>query len=89
MHRLTFQTSADSICALMAAAIIFIVYVQRKAVVTSYQTLIFEGVKSTLATALWLWLILDAAFGPWSRNVNQDWVNRQVARAALSVLLLL
>jgi hypothetical protein len=83
------MNSADSICALMAAAIIFIVYVQRKAVLTSYQTLIFEGVKSTLATALWLWLILDAAFGPWSHQVDQVRVDRQVERAAFSVLLLL
>jgi hypothetical protein len=49
----------------MAAGIIFIVYIQRKAVATPFQTLCLEGAKSVLATGLWLWLILDSAFGPW------------------------
>lgn len=83
---------ADSMTALMAAGIVFIVYVQRKAVVTNFQTLLFETIKSILATGLWLWLILDSAFGPWKyRYVYHDGkdVERRVKRAALSSILLI
>jgi hypothetical protein len=75
----------------MSAGIIFIVYVQRKALVSAYQTLICEAVKSVLATALWLWLILDAAFGPWKEGgyIHDEDVERRVKRAALSSILLL
>ncbi|KAH7082024.1 hypothetical protein FB567DRAFT_605233 [Paraphoma chrysanthemicola] len=87
----------SSITALMAAGIIFIVYVQRKAVVTSYQTLLFEGLKSILATGLWFWLIIDSAFGPWrwehhdhvpDSHASPEEVAKRVKRAALASLLL-
>ncbi|KAF2646252.1 hypothetical protein P280DRAFT_464489, partial [Massarina eburnea CBS 473.64] len=61
----------DVITALMAGGIVFIVYVQRKAIISSYQNFLFEAVKAILATALWLWLILDSAFGPWWKDWNK------------------
>lgn len=76
----------------MAAGIVFIVYVQRKAVVTDSQALIFETTKSTLATGLWLWLILDSAFGPGKNHYGYGdgkAVERRVKRAALSSILLM
>ncbi|KAF2675679.1 hypothetical protein K458DRAFT_437823 [Lentithecium fluviatile CBS 122367] len=81
---------ADSLTAIMAAGIIFIVYVQRKAIVSSFQTLVFEAIKSALATGLWLWLILDSAFGPWKnwRHIGDEDVERRIKRAALSSILL-
>ncbi|KAF1940820.1 hypothetical protein EJ02DRAFT_423665 [Clathrospora elynae] len=89
----TYLNSAESMTALMAAGITFIVYVQRKALVTTFQTLLFESIKSTLATGLWLWLILDSAFGPWKyhryEHVPQEEVDRRVKRAALSILLMI
>jgi hypothetical protein len=81
----------------MAAGIIFIVYIQRKAAATPYQTLCFEAAKSVLATGLWLWLILDSAFGPWKHEyynrdpsyADPDLVRRRVQRDAFAVILLL
>jgi hypothetical protein len=82
----------------MAAGIIFIVYIQRKAIATPFQTLCFEGAKSTLATGLWLWLILDSTFGPWQVGYHDhvpdtyadpDLVRRRVLRDALAVIVLL
>jgi hypothetical protein len=90
--------SAPSMTALMSAGIVFIVYVQRKAVATPYQALIFEVAKSVLATGLWLWLILDSAFGPWrvqhhdhapDTYADPDYVRRRVQRDALASLLLM
>ena len=74
----------------MSAGIVFIVYVQRKAIATPFQAFMFEIVKSVLATGLWLWLILDSAFGP-GRGYYTDpkYVKRRVQRDALASLLLL
>ncbi|KAL1797346.1 hypothetical protein ACET3X_003952 [Alternaria dauci] len=89
---------APSMTALMAAGIVFIVYVQRKAIATPYQVLLFEAAKSVLATGLWLWLILDSAFGPWrvqhhehapDTYVDPDYVRRRVQHDALASLLLI
>jgi hypothetical protein len=56
----------------------------------------FELVKSVLATDLWIWLVLDAQFGPWQyRYPNhdpkliQDWKTARLQRAFLSLILLL
>ncbi|CAN9284967.1 unnamed protein product [Alternaria alternata] len=93
-----FLDSAPSMTALMAAGIVFIVYVQRKAIATPYQVLMFEAAKSVLATGLWLWLILDSAFGPWrvqhhdhapDTYVDPDYVKRRVQHDALASLLLM
>ena len=76
----------------MAAGIIFIVIVQRKVSSTDLLTLQFEVAKSILATGLWLWLMLDSAFGPWKRRQYRDpsrEVPRRVARAATAAILLL
>ncbi|KAF1830821.1 hypothetical protein BDW02DRAFT_572657 [Decorospora gaudefroyi] len=73
----------------MAAGIVFIVYVQRKAVATSLQTLLFEGAKSTLATGLWLWLILDSAYGPSRMHDDPEVVRRKVQRDAFASIVLL
>jgi hypothetical protein len=76
--------------ALMSAGIVFIVYVQRKAIATPFQALMFETAKSVFATGLWLWLILDSAFGPWRDNYTKpEYVRRRVQRDALASLLLL
>ncbi|KAF2660333.1 hypothetical protein K491DRAFT_688379 [Lophiostoma macrostomum CBS 122681] len=82
---------ADALNALLAAAIIFIVYIQRKAALTPLLTLLFESLKSVFATAMWVWLILDAAFGPWKEwyGARPGDVERRVDRAALAVVLLL
>ena len=89
--------SAPSMTAFMAAGIVFIVYVQRRAIATPYQVLMLEAAKSVLATGLWLWLILDSAFGPWrvqhhdhapDTYVDPDYVKRRVQHDALASLLL-
>ncbi|KAJ4298978.1 hypothetical protein N0V90_004222 [Kalmusia sp. IMI 367209] len=74
----------DTITAIMAAGIIFAVYVQRKASMSKYQYLIFEGTKSILATALWLWLILESAFGPWLKHCHRVFFYPSLAYAYLS-----
>ena len=82
--------SASSITALMSAGIVFIVYVQRKAIATPFQAFVFEIVKSVFATGLWLWLILDSAFGPHRGYYTEpEVVRRRVQRDALASLLLL
>jgi hypothetical protein len=72
--------SSDSITALMASGIIFIVIVQRKIVATKLLTLQFEAVKTFLATGLWVWLLIDSAIGRWPQ--------RRMPRAFLASLLL-
>ncbi|KAK3109727.1 hypothetical protein LTR53_016695 [Teratosphaeriaceae sp. CCFEE 6253] len=62
---------ADFFCAFLAAAIIFVVLVQvqlpfRKT--AKRTTLGFEGAKAGLASGLWVWMLLDACFGPATRS---------------------
>lgn len=76
----------------MAAGIIYIVLIQRRARphTSASLTLAFESGKLVLAFALWLWLILDAAFGPWDRyyyNRPEDRHGR-IVRAAISHVLI-
>lgn len=78
----------------MAASIIFSVYVQRKAIISPHQYLLFEAFKSLMATGLWLWLILDAAFGPWVEACRKEsWCHYEtgprVTRAGLASVVLL
>jgi hypothetical protein len=49
---------------LFAAGIILAVLVQYKVLMSQKVTVYFEMAKSAFATTIWLWLILDAAFGP-------------------------
>ncbi|KAF2191583.1 hypothetical protein K469DRAFT_720635 [Zopfia rhizophila CBS 207.26] len=84
-----------SISSLMAACIIYIVLVQRKLLPqdTDRMAFPFEIGKSVLATSLWLWLILDAAFGPWQNGRDgerlEEEVRMRIARAAIASILLL
>ena len=78
----------------MAAGIVFIVFVQRKTFASSRQpvqigdftpeglSFLFEVAKSVLATAMWIWLLLDSAVGP---NAYHD----RVVTAVISGVLLL
>jgi hypothetical protein len=56
----------------MAAAIIFIILIQFRTRNTTKLTFGFELAKSCLATALWLWLVYDSAFGPWQNGWRYD-----------------
>lgn len=77
--------------ALIAAAIVFIIIVQRKTFengVSIHLTLKFETLKSIFATGLWIWCMIDAgvqptAIGKWNRLGP-----RMVAASCSSVLLL-
>lgn len=76
--------------AVLAGVIIFSVLVQRKIPEPSKRlTLRFELTKSTCATGMWMWLLLDAAFGP--RNQYGWYYDRQrrVWVAAISSMILL
>lgn len=76
----------------MAAGIIYIVLIQRRARphTSASLTLAFEIGKLVLAFALWLWLILDAAFGPWDRYYydRPEDRHRRIVRAAISHILI-
>ena len=75
---------------LLAAGIIFIVVVQRTVGrLEKSLTLRFEVIKSILATALWLWLLLDAIFGPSDHYGYYTPRSRRIAAAAISSILLL
>jgi hypothetical protein len=76
---------------LCAAGIIFAVWVQYKVPMSRKVTLYFEIAKSAFATAIWLWLILDAAFGPGIQRYYYVNYPRKpmVIRAAISVFILL
>ncbi|KAG9190595.1 hypothetical protein G6011_08683 [Alternaria panax] len=97
-HENFYYFFALSMTAFMSAGIAFIVYVQRKAIATPYQALMFEVAKSVLATGLWLWLILDSAFGPWrvqhhyhapDTHADPDYVKRRIQHDALASLVLI
>ncbi|KAK4901470.1 hypothetical protein LTR49_027232, partial [Elasticomyces elasticus] len=78
------------ITAFLAAGIIFIVVVQRTlppAETAKNLTLRFEVSKSILATALWLWLMFDAVFGPRDHSgYYMPWSQRITVAAISSVL---
>ena len=75
----------------MAAGIIFIVLIQRKIRAADLLTFQFEIGKATLATGLWLWLILDSAFGPWQRRrtITEPEKQQRLVRSAFASILLL
>jgi hypothetical protein len=75
---------------LFSSGIVFAVWIQRSVRMSRKVTLYFEIAKSTFATAIWLWLILDAAFGPGLRRYRGDYPRTPlVTRAAISVIVLL
>lgn len=94
IYTYTYTPSTDTTTSIMAASIIFSVYVQRKAIISPHQYLLFEAFKSLMATGLWLWLILDAAFGPWVEACRKEsWCHYEtgprVTRAGLASVVLL
>lgn len=48
----------------MAAAIVFILLIQRQPIQSKVIRLYLEITKSSCATAVWLWLLMDSIFGP-------------------------
>lgn len=76
--------------AILAAAIIFVVLVQKQLPGAGKAlTFRFEVAKSALATALWLWLMGDAIWGPISHGgYRRDRTMRIVSSAISSILLL-
>ncbi|KAK5683762.1 hypothetical protein LTR17_027229 [Elasticomyces elasticus] len=78
------------ITAFLAAGIIFIVVVQRTlppAETAKNLTLRFEVSKSILATALWLWLMFDAIFGPRDHSGYYMPRSQRITVAAISSVL--
>ncbi|KAE9378989.1 hypothetical protein N431DRAFT_450906 [Stipitochalara longipes BDJ] len=71
---------------LFASGVVFAVWIQRSVRMSRKVTLYFEIAKCGFATAIWLWLILDAAFGPgyWGDYPRKP----MVFRAAISVIVL-
>jgi hypothetical protein len=59
-----FLHSTDTFNCLMSAIILFVIIMQRQGAISKRLTLIMEVVKSSCATAVWIWLVLDSAFGP-------------------------
>jgi len=83
----------DAINALLAAGIMFLAIIQLRAHLDNVDTFRFELGKSLIATILWLWLVLDSAFGPWQDgcyNCSPEWQHqRKVARLQRSFLSLI
>jgi hypothetical protein len=74
----------------MAAGIVFLAIIQLKIPLNDPTVLQFEVGKSLLATALWIWLMLDSAFGPWQNYWhNEDEKIRRLTRSATASLLLM
>ena len=86
-------SSSDFINALFGAGIIFIVLIQRRTRLDTTKTLIFEIAKSVLATAMWIWLLLDTIFGPWQKSYREDTreaaMYNRLARTFTAVIILL
>lgn len=73
-------------CAIFSAGILFSVYLQKTMTAAPWRaTLRFEILKSCLATASWLWLLMDAIFGPRSHYYYDRTVRIKVA--AISAVL--
>lgn len=91
----TFDRAYDFIThlcsSLFAASIFFIVLVQRKVgdSIDRTLTLRFEVLKSGFATALWVWLMLDAVLGPKDHYGYSKTRQTRIIAAGVSVILLL
>ena len=91
----SFETIYDLVAslttALLASGIIFIVLVQYKIPeekTTPNLTLRFEVVKATLATIMWMWLVLDSLLNPLNRYRFYDRPMRIKAAIFTMVMLL-
>jgi hypothetical protein len=73
---------------LIAGVILFSALVEANPHNESLSILVLEIVKSAGATALWLWLVLDAFFFPQRYN-NADSRMRRITLSLVSVLILL
>ncbi|KAN0115150.1 hypothetical protein V8E51_004694 [Hyaloscypha variabilis] len=84
-----YEFTASMFLCLFASGIIFGVWIQRSVRMSRKVTLYFELAKSGFATAIWLWLILDAAFGPGIHRYRGNGPRKpMVLRAAISVIVL-
>jgi hypothetical protein len=77
--------------AILSGAIVFIVLIQQR--LPAHQnskplTLRFEVAKSALATALWVWLMCDSAFGPQNEYDYYKRKPRVVSASVASIVLL-
>ena len=91
MHGPIYDFVTHLCTAALCAAIVFIVLVQRKLPeerTSKDLTLKFEIAKSSLGTALWIWLMLDAAFGPQNQNVYYKRSTRTGSAAIAFIVLL-
>ncbi|KAH6719707.1 hypothetical protein BKA61DRAFT_470762 [Leptodontidium sp. MPI-SDFR-AT-0119] len=73
---------------IFAAGILFVLVVQHNITPSPAIILYFEVAKSGLATAVWLWLLLDSIFGP-NRSYQRPPRGPRIARAGISVIVLL
>jgi len=76
---------------MLAGGIIFIVLVQHRLRNTDVSLPLafgFEAGKLLFATALWVWLVIDAAVGPLSRD-NPDYRPARILRAWLCLIVVL
>jgi hypothetical protein len=73
----------------MGAGILWSILVLRYARTTRRDVYRFELIKSGLATALWLWLLLDSIFAPIPHYYQPPPRSEKVAKAAISVVVLL
>ena len=74
----------------MAAGVLFVILVQRHPKNTKTSTYYLEIAKSSLSTALWLWLFLDSIFGPYDRYYSrpEEYRLRKIIQAALCFFVL-
>ncbi|KAK5120464.1 hypothetical protein LTR85_006119 [Meristemomyces frigidus] len=82
---------ADFINSFLAAGIIFVVMVQGQLPfhkTPKRVTLRFECVKAAIATVLWVWMLLDALFGPEVHSGHYQVPSQRVAAAAICSILL-
>jgi hypothetical protein len=73
----------------IGAGVLWTVLVLRYAPTTTRTVFRFELIKSGLATAFWVWLLLDRIFGPLPGYSNSPPRNQQIAKASISVVALM
>jgi hypothetical protein len=83
------SSSTDLSNSLLAAGIIFLVVIQRRVHFDALGKFCFEAMKALFATAMWLWLLLDALFahtedGPYYEEQRR----RRIIRAGIASILL-
>jgi len=73
----------------VGAGVLWTVLVLRYAPTTTKTVFRFELIKSGLATALWVWLLVDRIFAPLTDYYTPPPRNEQIAKAAISVVVLI